>query len=224
MSDHDYQFLAASQALDKREIQKALDLKEEESRILAKANEEANRKIKRANISIGLGSAVLFIMLIVGAISWIYTWQKVKKAEQQVAELNQKIAELNQKVAEMNKQINNRQFYCGMSQGYPATIVRTVRGPMPIIIWTNEDYIASGWSPERRCKEISYRFERFNRSGQLKYVTTGTVDGQPVICSAISTKSSCSRDTVLLTLPSGTDAKFVRKKLLNTRLGIALYN
>ena len=112
-----------------------------------------------------------------------------------------------------------RQFFCGMSKGNPATVVRTVRGPMTMVIWTNEDFTASGWTPERRCKEISGRFERFNSSGQLKHLKAGKVSGQPVICAASNRNTSCSSNTVLITLPAGTNANAVLDRLLNTRAG-----
>ncbi|CBN57388.1 MULTISPECIES: COP23 domain-containing protein [Kamptonema] len=115
--------------------------------------------------------------------------------------------------------ISNRIFLCGMSQGNPATLVRTVRGPMTVIIWTNEEYTASGWTPERRCKEISARFERLNRSGQLKYLKAGTVSGQSVICGTDSRESLCSSNNVLVALPSGTDANLALNHLLNIRVG-----
>lgn len=112
-----------------------------------------------------------------------------------------------------------RQFFCGMSNGLPSTIVRTVRGPMPIIVWANKDLTQLDGSSERRCKEISARFERFNNSGQLKYIKTGTIDGQSVICTAKDRNSYCSSDTVLLTISSNTDANFILRLLLNTRVG-----
>ncbi|WP_449416638.1 COP23 domain-containing protein [Phormidium nigroviride] len=116
-------------------------------------------------------------------------------------------------------QTPRRTFFCGMSQGRPATVVRTVRGPMTMVIWINEDFTASGWTPERRCKEISGRFERFNSSGQLKHLKAGKVSGQPVICAASTRSSSCSSNTVLITLPAGTNANAVLDRLLNTRAG-----
>jgi hypothetical protein len=47
-SDQDYRFLSACQELDKQEVQIALKVKEEESRILAEANQallRLNRKL-----------------------------------------------------------------------------------------------------------------------------------------------------------------------------------
>jgi hypothetical protein len=116
-------------------------------------------------------------------------------------------------------QNGSRTFYCGMSQGKPATVVRTFRGTMTMVIWTNEDFSASGWTPERRCKTISARFEGFNHTGQLKVLKTGNIGGQPVICAATSRNSACSKDTVLITLPAGTNANNVLDRLLNTRAG-----
>lgn len=88
-----------------------------------------------------------------------------------------------------------------------------------MVIWINEDFTASGYSPERRCKEISNRFEGFNRTGQLKVLKTGNVGGQPVICAASNRNSVCSKNTVLITLPAGTNANTVLDRLLNTRAG-----
>jgi WD40 repeat protein len=74
LSNEDSRYLAASQELKKRELEAALVVKEEESRILAVANEtlttaqkKANLKIKKADRRIKLGSAILALCL-VGAI------------------------------------------------------------------------------------------------------------------------------------------------------------
>jgi hypothetical protein len=113
------------------------------------------------------------------------------------------------------------QFVCGMSMGKPATLVRTQRGQtVTLIVWTNQDFTASGWTPERRCQAISTRFQRFNSNGQLKQLKTGTVSGQPVICAA--NNNVCSSSTVLITLPRGTNANATLDRLLNTRVGASL--
>lgn len=114
-------------------------------------------------------------------------------------------------------QTSDRTFFCGMNAGNPATLVRTVRGPITLINWTSQDFTASGWSPERRCKEISGRFQRLNASGKLKYMVTGRVNGQRVICGSTTRNGGCSSDRVLVTIPRGKDAVDVLTKLLNTR-------
>jgi WD40 repeat protein len=75
LSPLDYRFLAASQDLDKREVQQALTVQEEESRILAQANatlttaqQQATAELTKAKRTakriIGIGSGILAISLI----------------------------------------------------------------------------------------------------------------------------------------------------------------
>lgn len=95
LSPLDYRFLAASQDLDKREVQQALAVKEEEGQILAKANEtltlaeqqvkteltQAKRSAKRI---VSIGSAILTISSIAAAIQ-LKVWQAEPEVlEQQV--------------------------------------------------------------------------------------------------------------------------------------------
>jgi WD40 repeat protein len=70
LSNLDYQFLAASQDLDKREAQKALSAEQEASRILKKANqilveaqERAKRTIRRSRLELAVVSAFSFSLL-----------------------------------------------------------------------------------------------------------------------------------------------------------------
>jgi WD40 repeat protein len=93
LSPLDYRFLAASQDFDKREVQQALAVKEEEGQILAKANQtltvaqqqvkteltQAKRSAKRI---VSIGSAILIISLIAAAAIQLKVWQ----AERQVLE------------------------------------------------------------------------------------------------------------------------------------------
>jgi WD40 repeat protein len=86
LSHLDYRFLATSQDLDKREVQQALTVKEEEGKILAKANQtltvaeqqvktqltQAKRSAKRI---VSIGSAILIISLIAATVIQLKVWQ-----------------------------------------------------------------------------------------------------------------------------------------------------
>jgi WD40 repeat protein len=93
LSPLDYRFLAASQDFDKREVQQALAVKEEEGQILAKANNtlvsaqqqakvEFTQAKRRATRIIAIGSVVLGISVITA----ISIQLQVKKAQQELAE------------------------------------------------------------------------------------------------------------------------------------------
>ncbi len=71
---------------------------------------------------------------------------------------------------------------------------------------------------ERRCTEVSARLDRFNRAGQLKFIRTGNVNTYPVLCADIGvTGNTCPNQSVLVTLPKGTDSAQTLQKLLDLR-------
>ncbi|MBN3944395.1 AAA-like domain-containing protein [Nostoc sp. NMS9] len=77
LSDLDYQFLAASQELEKRDVQKRLEAEEQAKQVLAEANHKANQRIR-------IGSLVLGFALIGAVASSIATQkslEELKKAE-----------------------------------------------------------------------------------------------------------------------------------------------
>jgi Fe2+ transport system protein B len=93
LSPLDYRFLAASQDLEKREVELALVVKEEEGQILAKANDtlvsaqqqakvELTQAKRRATRIMAIGSVVLGISVITA----ISIQLQVKKAQQELAE------------------------------------------------------------------------------------------------------------------------------------------
>jgi WD40 repeat protein len=67
LTEQDYQFLSASQELEKQEIAKALSIQAEESRILAQANDTLTTAQHQAKRQIRIGSGVLIASLL-GAI------------------------------------------------------------------------------------------------------------------------------------------------------------
>ncbi len=90
LSDIDYRFLSASQDLEKREVQQALAVKEEEGEILAKANktltvaqQQAKTELTQAKRSakriVSIGSAILTISLIAAAGIQLKVWQAERK-------------------------------------------------------------------------------------------------------------------------------------------------
>ncbi|MDJ1180438.1 COP23 domain-containing protein [Roseofilum sp. BLCC_M91] len=116
-------------------------------------------------------------------------------------------------------QAQSARFYCGTSQGSPATLANTPRGVVPVIVWQSPYFEASGYSPQRRCQEVSSRFQTFYSKGSLEYLTTGIVNGYPVICVSQTNGGSCADTEVLFTLKQGDDANRVLQQMFDVRSG-----
>jgi len=110
-----------------------------------------------------------------------------------------------------------RSFVCGSAAGTPATNVVTADGrQVPVIRWTSTTFNDAGWNQQRRCQEVSSRFNTFLKQGRLAYITTGRINGLPVICTAVNNGGAC--DGLLYTLKPGQDATATLKKLLEIRV------
>lgn len=108
-------------------------------------------------------------------------------------------------------------FICGKSDGKPATVARTRKGDVPIVIWSSEGFSEAGFTPQVRCQQVSARFQSLYRSGQLKYITAGTLNQQPVVCATKKVNSSCSSQNLLYTLKPNADPQQVIRKLTAIR-------
>ena len=108
-------------------------------------------------------------------------------------------------------------FICGKSDGKPATVARTKKGDVPIVIWSSEGFTEAGFTPQVRCQQVSARFQSMYRSGQLKYITAGTLNKQPVVCATKQVNSNCSSQNLLYTLKPDADAQQVIRKLTAIR-------
>jgi len=105
---------------------------------------------------------------------------------------------------------------CMNADGVPATVVQTKSGKqVPIIYWKSQTFSSSGWTPERRCQEVSARFQTYHSSGTLEYITTGRMNGLPVICVAKTDGGACAG--LLYTLKPGQNATATLKKLFDVR-------
>ena len=68
-------------------------------------------------------------------------------------------------------QAQSRQFTCALRDKYPVTVVRTpTKGSVPLIVWTNTSQISDTWTPQKRCQEVSDRFQKLQNQGQLRTI------------------------------------------------------
>jgi hypothetical protein len=106
-------------------------------------------------------------------------------------------------------------FFCGACDGVPITFARTAKGYIPVIRWVSEQFSSSGYTPQKRCQEVSARFQTYYNSGTLNYITAGRMNGQPVVCVADRAGGRCSG--LLFTLKPGSDANSTVRQLFDIR-------
>ncbi len=105
-------------------------------------------------------------------------------------------------------------FVCGTYENKPATIAKTARGDVPIVVWSSAEFSESGFTPTVRCKQVSARFQSFYRSGQLKYITIGTINKLPALCATKQLGNTCNSQNLLYTLKPTSNPQQVIKKLM----------
>jgi Circadian oscillating protein COP23 len=105
-------------------------------------------------------------------------------------------------------------YSCGSFNGVPSTMASTKNGKnVPVIQYKSRHFNASGWTPERRCQEVSQRFDSLSRQGLLRqaFLTTGRKNGQNIICVSPSEGSACMDNGILFTLrPESNPARTLR--------------
>jgi hypothetical protein len=109
-------------------------------------------------------------------------------------------------------------FTCAVDNaGTPTTFAQAQNGTVPIFRWTSGYFDRAGYTPERRCSEVTERMATFKAQGQLSQLTSGVVRGQPVICAG----NSClaSGDNILFTLKPGQSANQVLQEISANRQG-----
>ncbi len=107
------------------------------------------------------------------------------------------------------------QFVCSTSNGIPATVAKTANGEVPVILWSSDYFNSAGYTPESRCKQVSSRFQTYYEKGSLKFMTTGRMNRQNVVCVAERENGPCSG--LLFTLKPGSNPNETLEKLLARR-------
>lgn len=96
-------------------------------------------------------------------------------------------------------------------------LVATSNGtPYDVIQWRSEYFSTAGYTPEERCREVPERFQAAFDYNQFDYLTNGTMDNQPVICTS-NEDGQCSQ--LLVTLKPEDNAQRVVQQLENTLQG-----
>jgi hypothetical protein len=75
--------------------------------------------------------------------------------------------------------------------------------------WATPVQLGGGWTPERRCNEISRRLE-FYRPDGLQELTTGMENGYDTVCVTTERNPSCR---IVLTVPPGQDPIATRDRV-----------
>jgi len=114
---------------------------------------------------------------------------------------------------------DNNTYYCAQLDGNWSTFVNTPRGRVTLINWANQ--FGEKWTPQKRCSAVSQRFQNFLDKGNLKFIRTGNINEQPVLCVANDRGGACPNDNVLITLKSGTDPEGVLIRLVDFRRSVS---
>ncbi len=95
----------------------------------------------------------------------------------------------------------------------PTTFVFTNRGKIAVVRWETQKF--PGFPPEKRCELVSRRFQAAYESGNLKLLTNGELNGQPVICAVSQYGEACQNANLLMTLRPEDDSFKILNELTN---------
>ncbi|MCC0178090.1 COP23 domain-containing protein [Waterburya agarophytonicola K14] len=120
-------------------------------------------------------------------------------------------------------------FSCGTSQlngeTVPATVVNNPKLPQPLTVIyfdPNNGYFGSEWTPQKRCEEVSQRFQAIYDRDSLGYITVDRAqwirDGEVnVVCSTKKIDTRCEEDDLLFTLQTQDDPNEVLQDFMAFR-------
>ena len=97
--------------------------------------------------------------------------------------------------------------------GYSTIAIRSNGTPTsPLFNWRRQDFAPSGYTPQRRCDEVTRRLSNaVSQNGGLLsqlWLTTGRVNALPVVCYIRSGDSGCNGSNILFTIsPSSPHSK-----------------
>lgn len=114
-------------------------------------------------------------------------------------------------------------FACGTDQGVPATLAILPDGTQATIIrYVSGAFNDAGFSDQKRCEEISARFQSYNEQREIDFMTVGKINRENVICVTRKEGGDCSRDLksegLLITVRPGVNPRTTLAQLIDVRL------
>ena len=113
--------------------------------------------------------------------------------------------------APANSQLSDVRFSCQTANGQPTVMYNPQSQPGKYYAWATPTSLGGGWTPERRCNEISRRLEFYRPDGLLE-LQTGVENGYNTICVTTEAMSSCR---IVLTVPPGQNPVAIRDRIFN---------
>jgi Circadian oscillating protein COP23 len=107
-------------------------------------------------------------------------------------------------------QLNTR-FTCEYVNGEYTVMYNPQSQPGQSYAWAKPGQMGGGWSPDRRCAEISRRLESYRPNG-LEELKTSTENGYNIVCVTTQADPSCR---IVLTVPQGQDPTSTRDRVFS---------
>lgn len=107
---------------------------------------------------------------------------------------------------------SNARFSCQYMDGEYIVMYQPESQPGESYPWARPTELGGGWTPERRCSEISRRLESYRPDGLLE-MRTGTENGYETVCVTTQQNGDCR---IVLTVPPGQDARITRDRVFET--------
>ena len=112
-------------------------------------------------------------------------------------------------------QASSNKYSCREIDGTYGVYSRTERGYMRLLNFTRD--VSANWSVAQRCEEVARRFQRFSDNGLLKFIGSGYVNNEPVLCAVAEKGQLCNATNLLVTLPPRTNPIEAARKFMDTR-------
>lgn len=106
-------------------------------------------------------------------------------------------------------------FTCELVNGEYTVMYYPESQPNEGYPWAIPSELGGGWTPERRCDEITARFESYRQDGLLE-LTTGVENGYDTIC--VTTQLDPTDCRIVLTVPPGQDPQLTRDLIFDNLL------
>ncbi|NJN85724.1 MAG: hypothetical protein HC881_04665 [Leptolyngbyaceae cyanobacterium SL_7_1] len=105
--------------------------------------------------------------------------------------------------------IDGTRFACNVIEGNYTVVYYPESQPDQAYAWATPTQLGGGWTPERRCNEISRRLELY-RPDRLQALETSVENGYDIVCVTTEFDPNCR---IVFTVPPGQDPIATRDRV-----------